>query len=74
MHFRRLPLSVNRSKTADYYENNFVQTLHLLDALIENNVKKLFLFDLRNIRRAAVCSIDEKPSAASDKSFRLVEI
>lgn len=26
-----------------YYENNFVQTLHLLDALIENNVKK-FIF------------------------------
>lgn len=26
-----------------YYENNFVQTLHLLDALIENNVKQ-FIF------------------------------
>lgn len=26
-----------------YYENNFVQTLHLLDALLENNVKK-FIF------------------------------
>ena len=26
-----------------YYENNFVQTLHLLDALIENNVRK-FIF------------------------------
>jgi UDP-glucose 4-epimerase len=24
-----------------YYENNFVQTLHLLDRLIENNVKKI---------------------------------
>jgi len=24
-----------------YYENNFVQTLHLLDALIENNVRKI---------------------------------
>ncbi len=24
-----------------YYENNFVQTLHLLDVLIENNVKKI---------------------------------
>lgn len=28
-------------KPNKYYENNFVQTLHLLDVLIENNVKKL---------------------------------
>lgn len=30
-------------KPRDYYENNFVQTLRLLDALIENNVKR-FIF------------------------------
>ncbi len=30
-------------KPQKYYENNFVQTLHLLDCLIENNVKK-FIF------------------------------
>ncbi len=48
-----------------YYENNFVQTLHLLDALIENDVKKFIFSSTRALsahqRQAAT---DRLPDAA----------